>query len=194
MWDFSAPPRSIYDSFLVKPDWTRVRWDRTCPELCESLTSLGQQSLKPMRMSEQRRHRKQTSVIFSGSHRETISLQSRTLETHPFTEKWGTDKFLAIVSANSQSQQSRQFISHLQINLINSAYPVKVSFCKETPRLCVKAEAFLRPWHPSFSPDDVFDIIPRKDWAAKAEDKCFAMCILLLPNLFQEKMFDYVKA
>lgn len=146
---------------------------QTSPELTESLTLLSQQLFQPMTMSEQRRHQKWTSVLFSGSRREAILLQGRILQTRSFAEKWATDKFLVIVSANSQSQQSRRFISHLQRNfviisyamfrqtsrtdLINSVYPVEVSFCKETLRLCVNPEAFMRPWHQCFSPDDVFE-------------------------------------
>lgn len=152
-------------SFLSNLTWTHSHWlcwANNCSSQwrCPSRGDIGKQ-------------KKRTSVLFSNSRREAISLQGRILQTRSFAEKWVTDKFLIIVSANSQSQQSRRFISHLQRNfviisyamfrqtsrtdLINSVYPVKVSFCKETLRPCVNPEAFMRPWHQCFSPDDVFE-------------------------------------
>lgn len=59
MCDFSAPPRSVYDSF---PRQTRpkLRSDETEPA---PGLAISRQSLQPMRMSERRRRRKRTSVL-----------------------------------------------------------------------------------------------------------------------------------
>lgn len=61
---------------------------------------------------------KSTSVQF----REAISHLGRIFKTRSFTEKCLIDKFLIMVYANSQSQQSRRFISLLQRNFVIISY------------------------------------------------------------------------
>lgn len=67
--------------------------------------------------SEQMLKTEQTNISsYFSFFREAISHLGRIFKARSFTEKCLIDKFLIMVYANSQSQQSRRFISHLQRN------------------------------------------------------------------------------